>query len=119
MPRAACSGRRRRVIVNGNVFNPRQDWAFGGIVFRDSHSCLIANSTFHAVRAPDAAILLQRCENTRVVNCTLTETTRGIVLDNSRHCHILDCSIDPPTAGGKPVTDRDGQANPTRLLKTR
>lgn len=119
MPQDLLVENSRRVIVNGNVFNPRQDWAFGGIVFRDSHSCLIADSTFHAVRAPDAAILLQRCENTRVVNCTLTETTRGIVLENSRHCHILDCSIDPPTAGGKPVTDRDGQANTTRLLPSR
>ena len=117
MPQDLLVEDSQRVIVNGNVFNPRQDWAIGGIVFRDCESCLIVNSTFHAIQQPEAALLLQRCRNTRVVNCTFTDLTRGLVLEECERCHILDCSISPP-AQGKAVEDRHGKANHTRLLPT-
>jgi hypothetical protein len=115
MPQDLLVENSERVIVNGNVFNPRHNWAQGGIIFRDSLSCLIANSTFHAIQSPEAALLLERCANTRIVNSTFTGLTRGVLLKESRYCHILDCSIAQP-ALGKAVEDVDGTGNQQRLL---
>ena len=117
MPADLLVEHSQRVIVNGNVFNPRQDWAVGGIVFRDCQSCLITASTFHAIQDPVAAILLERCVNSRISNCVITETKQGIVLESCKNCLILDCSIDNPAGGGKPVENRNGEGNVTRLLK--
>jgi parallel beta-helix repeat protein len=114
MPRDLMVRRSQRVVATGNVFNPRAKWAVGGIVFRESTSCLLANTTIHAFRDATAAVLLEGCKNTRLVNCLLTGCDRGIVLRNSTGCAVLDCSVGKPLKGGKPIVVEGGMNNRIR-----
>ncbi len=105
MPQDLVVQNSQRVIVNGNVFNPRASWATGGIIFRDSKSCIFANNTVHAFRDPVAAILFERCENSRISHCTLTDIDRGIVLRDCKNCTVRDTHVDKPNKGGQPVEE--------------
>ncbi len=105
MPQDLVVQHSQRVIVNGNVFNPRATWATGGIIFRDSKSCIFANNTVHAFRDPVAAILFERCENSRISNCIVTDIDRGIVLRDCKDCTVRDTHVDKPNKGGQPVEE--------------
>ena len=103
MPQDLVVQRSERVIVNGNTFNPRQDWSFGGIVFRDNKSCLFTNNTVHGFRNSVASILFERCQNSHISNCLLTDIDRGILLRDCSECTVEENYIDLPNKGGKRV----------------
>lgn len=108
MPQDLVVNRSERVVVNGNTFNPRQGWSVGGIVFRDSKSCLFTSNTVHAIRDPLAALLLERCEDTRVSNSIFTDIDHGIVLRDCINCVLNENHIDQPNKGGRPVVVTPG-----------
>ena len=114
MPQDLVVRRSQRVVAVGNVFNPRGKWAIGGIVFKECEGILLANSTIHAFRDPTAAILLENCRNSRLSNLILTDCDRGILLKNSTGCSVLDCMVQPPNKGGKPVAIEGGSNNKAR-----
>ncbi|MCB1120192.1 MAG: right-handed parallel beta-helix repeat-containing protein [Verrucomicrobiae bacterium] len=103
MPQDLVVHRSERVLVNGNSFNPRQDWSVGGIVFRDSKSCLFSNNTVHGFRDPVAAILFERCINSRISNCILTDIDHGIVMRDCQDCSVDNTHVDPPNQGGEKI----------------
>ncbi len=114
MPQDLVVRRSQRVVAIGNVFNPRGKWAIGGIVFKECEGLLLANSTIHAFRDQTAAILLENCKNSRLSNLILTDCDRGILLKNSTGCAVLDCSVQIPNKGGKPITMDGGSNNKIR-----
>ena len=93
----------QRVVVTGNTFNPRQDWSIGGIVFRDSESCIFSNNTVHAIKDPEAAILFERCLNSRVSDCVITDVEKGVLLRDCQNCEVVDSIISEPRQGGPKV----------------
>lgn len=90
----------QRILVTGNTFNPRQDWSIGSIVFRDSEACLFSNNTVHAIRDPLAAILFERCRNSHITDCIVTDVDHGILLRDCQDCTVQGNHIDPPNKGG-------------------
>ncbi len=93
----------QRVVVSGNTFNPRQEWSIGGIVFRDSESCIFSANTVHAIKDPKAAILFERCRNSRISDCVITDINHGILLRECRNCEVVDTIIAEPKQGGPKV----------------
>jgi hypothetical protein len=101
MPQDLVVQRSERVLVNGNSFNPRQDWSVGGIVFREAKSCMFTNNTVHGFRDPVAAILFERCENSIITNCTITDIDHGVLFRDCIDCALNNTHIDQPNKGGK------------------
>lgn len=95
----------KRIIVNGNTFNPRQFDRPGRLVFHRSEDCIISNNTFRALKANDGAIQLRDSKRMNLIGNILTECQSGITIRNSEMIQIENWIVgDLPE--GIPFLDR-------------
>lgn len=73
----------KRIIVNGNTFNPRQFERDGRILFERSEDCIVSNCTFRALQSADGAITIRECKRINMLGNILTESKSGVKIENS------------------------------------
>ncbi len=80
----------KRVIVNGNTFNPRQFERPGRIRLTNSDDCILSNNTFRALMADDGAIQIQDSRGISLTDNILSESNSGVSVKNSHRIMIKD-----------------------------
>ncbi|NIP98874.1 MAG: hypothetical protein GWO24_37955, partial [Akkermansiaceae bacterium] len=93
----------RRVGVTGNTFNPREAGSVGAVVLRDCSHCILLGLTIHRFRSAEAAVLLERCQASRVAQCVISESRGGIKLVDCENCVVSDCTLTGVPEGVEPV----------------
>lgn len=101
-----------RVSVTGNAFHPREEGATGGIVLRDCSHCLLLGLTIHKVQSPEA-VLLERCEASRLAQCVVSGTRGGVRLADCTACVVSGCTFTGLPEGAEPV-EVSGPGNAVR-----
>jgi len=108
----------KRVVVQGNAFNPRQEKSIGGVVLRRSSHCLLDGLTLHAIQADEGAILLEECSYSRISNCILSDNKKGIVLKDSVGCVVRGVTTTGLPKEVKPVEVVGGKQNSVEDIVT-
>ncbi|MDF1741789.1 MAG: right-handed parallel beta-helix repeat-containing protein [Verrucomicrobiales bacterium] len=80
----------KRVIVNGNTFNPRQFERPGGIRLSNCDDCILSNNTFRALKADAGAILIKDSRGISLNDNILSESRSGVRVQNSHRVMIKD-----------------------------
>ncbi len=80
----------KRVIVNGNTFNPRQFERPGRILLTNSDDCILSNNTFRALKADDGAIQINDSRGISLTDNILSESNSGVRVKNSHRVMIKD-----------------------------
>ncbi len=80
--------RSKRIIVNGNTFNPRQFERPGRITLEDCQDCIISNSTFRALDAEGGTIILNKCERINLSANILAECKSGVLVKDSSNISL-------------------------------
>lgn len=80
----------KRILVNGNTFNPRQFERPGTIQFENSVDCVISNCILNDFKTKDGALILKNCEGFQVRGNVLTGCESGIRVVDSRDSNIHD-----------------------------
>lgn len=91
----------KRVVVNGNTFNPRQFERDGRITFERSEDCIISNCTFRALQAEDGAITVRDCKRINMIGNILTESKSGVKVENSEEIVTADWIVSGLPEGKK------------------
>ncbi len=78
----------KRVVVNGNTFNPRQFERNGRILFERSEDCIVSNCTFRGLQAEDGAITVRHCSRINMLGNILTESKSGVRIENSKDVSV-------------------------------
>lgn len=89
------------VVVGPNVFdrNPRYHYGDGaeanrGLVFRDCDDVILAGLLIDSVWRKEAGLVLNRCRNLNVSNCTIIDCDNcGILMDDVRDTIVSGCAI--------------------------
>lgn len=89
----------RRVVVQGNTFNPRQFVRPGTIRFKDCSDCVLANSTLHRFATDQGAIVLDGCRGFNLSGLNLSECGSGIFLRDCSDVLVNGCRV-AGTEGG-------------------
>jgi len=93
----------KRVVVNGNTFNPRQFERDGNILFERSEDCIISNCTFRALQAEEGAITVRDCKRINMLGNILTESKSGVKIENSDQISIENWIVSGLPEGRKLV----------------
>ncbi len=101
----------KRVVVQGNAFNPREEGAIGGIILRDSSHCILQGLTVHDFKSEAGAILLENCSYSRISDCILSDNLKGIVVKDSTGCVVRDITVTGLPAGEEAVAVQGGKQN--------
>ena len=80
----------KRVIVNGNTFNPREFDRPGRIIFDACQDCILSNNTFRALNAGDGAIQVRNSTRMSLTDNILTESLSGVRIEASSHVVVKD-----------------------------
>lgn len=80
----------KRVIVNGNTFNPRQFERPGLIKLTNSDDCILSNNTFRALKADDGTIQIEDSRGISLTDNILSESNSGVRVKNSHRVVIKD-----------------------------
>tara|TARA_R110000850_G_scaffold66959_10_gene148611 strand:- start:795 stop:2135 length:1341 start_codon:yes stop_codon:yes gene_type:complete len=78
----------KRIIVNGNTFNPRQFNRPGRLLFDDCQDCIISNCTFRRLEAEDGAIKIRNSTRFSLNSNNLSESTSGLRIENSEEISV-------------------------------
>ncbi len=89
--------RSKRIIVNGNTFNPREVDRPGRIILEECRNCIVSNSTFHNLNTDSGAIVLRDCQGINLSSNIMSNCKSGVSVKNSR-----DISINNWTVTGLP-----------------
>ncbi len=95
----------RRVVVQGNTFNPRQFIRPGTIRFQDCSDCVIANSTLFQFATDQGAIVLDGCDGFSLSGLNLSQCGSGIFLSDSADVLISGCKVQGTEGGPDLVVD--------------
>jgi hypothetical protein len=92
----------RRVIVNGNTFNPREFERPGRVFFDACQDCILSNNTFRALLAEDGAVVVKNSTRMSLTDNVLTESASGLRIEGSSHVIVKDwiVSLTTPPADG-------------------
>jgi len=80
----------KRIIVNGNTFNPRQFERPGRIKLTNSADCLLSNNTFRALKTGDGAIQIENSRGISLTDNILSESDSGVRVKNSHRILVKD-----------------------------
>jgi len=94
----------KRVIVDGNTFNPRQFERPGRVIFRGSEDCIVSDCTFRALDTEGGTIVVDECTGIRLDGNVMTECRSGIVVRDSSHISIRDWLVSGLPEGAPLVT---------------
>lgn len=73
----------KRILLNGNTFNPRQFERPGRLVFERCQDSILSNCTFRALQADDGAILIRDSARMNLSANILTESKSGVRTERS------------------------------------
>lgn len=92
----------KRVVVNGNTFNPREFERPGRIVFDSCQDCIFSNNTLRALLAEDGAVLVKNSSRLSLTDNLLTESSGGVSIETSNDIVVKDwiVSLTTPPADG-------------------
>jgi hypothetical protein len=82
--------RSKRVIVNGNTFNPREFERPGRIVFDESQDCIFSNNTLRGLLAENGAVVVKNSSRMSLTDNLLTESLSGIRIETSSDVLVSD-----------------------------
>lgn len=80
----------KRIIVNGNTFNPRQFERPGRIKLTNSDDCILSNNTFRALKVDDGAIQIENSRGISLTDNILSESDSGVRVKNSDRILVKD-----------------------------
>ncbi len=80
--------RSKRVIVNGNTFNPREFERPGRVLFDECQDCIFSNNTLRGLQAEDGTVVVKKSTRISLANNLLTESGSGIRVEDSRDIAI-------------------------------
>lgn len=80
----------KRIIVNGNTFNPRQFERPGRIKLTNSDDCILSNNTFRALKVDDGAIQIENSRGISLTDNILSESDSGVRVKNSHRILVKD-----------------------------
>ncbi|MEQ1839883.1 MAG: right-handed parallel beta-helix repeat-containing protein [Verrucomicrobiales bacterium] len=95
----------KRVIVNGNTFNPREFDRPGRIVFDECQDCILSNNTLRALNAEDSAVMVRNSLRLSLTDNILTESSGGVLIENSRDVIVKDWIVSGLPASGKWISN--------------
>ncbi len=95
----------KRVIVNGNTFNPREFDRPGRIVFDECQDCILSNNTLRALNAEDGAVMVRNSLRLSLTDNILTESSGGILIENSKDIIVKDWIVSGLPAGRKWISN--------------
>lgn len=114
--------RGKRILVNGNTFNPREFERPGRIVFDQCQDCLFSNNTLRALLAEDGAVVVKGSARLVLGGNLLTESRSGMRVETSSDIAVTDWLVSGLPEGA-PLLTKDaassgvteaGGANPSR-----
>ena len=82
--------RSRRIIINGNTFNPREFERPGRIVFDQCQDCILSNNNLRAMHAEDGAVVIKNSERLSLTGNILTESAGGLRFENTKDIIVSD-----------------------------
>ena len=82
--------RGKRVVVNGNTFNPREFERPGRIVFEACQDCIFSNNTLRALLAPEGSLIVKNSQRLALNGNLLTESQGGVKIDGSSDIVVKD-----------------------------
>lgn len=95
----------RRVVVQGNTFNPRQFVRPGTILFQGCSDCVVASSTLHRFATEGGALVLDGCTGFSLTGLNLSECGSGIVLRDTSDVTITGCRVGKTEGGADLVVE--------------
>lgn len=75
--------RGKRVIVNGNTFNPREFERPGRVVFDQCQDCVFSNNTLRGLLAEDGTVVVKGSSRLALHGNVLTESKSGLRVERS------------------------------------
>ena len=99
----------KRVIVNGNTFNPREFDRPGRIVFDACQDCILSNNTFRALNAEGGAIIVRESARMSLTDNILTESQSGLRIEKSNDIVVSDWIVSGLPEGTEWIS-KDGQS---------
>lgn len=99
--------RGKRVVVNGNTFNPREFERPGRVVFEECQDCVFSNNTLRALLAPDGAVVVKASQRIAMTANVLTESQGGVAVGNSADIVVRDWLVSG-LPEGTPLVTKDG-----------
>jgi hypothetical protein len=82
--------RGKRVVVNGNTFNPREFERPGRIVFEECQDCIFSNNTLRALLAPEGSLVVKNSQRLALNGNVLTESKGGVKVEGSSDIVVKD-----------------------------
>lgn len=82
--------RSKRVVVNGNTFNPREFERPGRIVFEECQDCVFSNNTLRALLAPEGSVVVKGSQRLALNGNILTESQGGVTIEGSSDIVVKD-----------------------------
>jgi len=102
--------RGKRVLVNGNTFNPREFERPGRIVFDQCQDCIFSDNTLRALMDPLGAVVVRKSMRIALHDNLLTESPGGISIEQSGHIVVKDWIVSF-SGGGNSLVSQVGPAN--------
>jgi hypothetical protein len=96
--------RGKRILVNGNTFNPREFERPGRIVFDQCQDCLFSNNTLRALLAEDGAVVVKGSARLVLGGNLLTESRSGVRVEASADIAVTDWLVSGLPEGAPLVT---------------
>lgn len=95
----------KRVVVNGNTFNPREFDRPGRIAFDQCQDCIFSNNTLRALNAEDGAVMVRNSLRLSLTDNILTESSGGVLIENSKDVIVKDWIVSGLPAGRKWISN--------------
>ncbi len=80
-----------RIVATGNVFNPRQFEREGTLRFRHCSDVVFADTSLHALLAPEGSLVLEDCAGFTLSGLSFTDCVSGIVLKRTQDVLVSGC----------------------------
>jgi hypothetical protein len=96
--------RGKRILVNGNTFNPREFERPGRIVFDRCQDCIFSNNTLRALLADDGAVLVKGSARLVLDGNLLTESMSGVRVEASSDIAVTNWLVSGLPADAALVT---------------
>lgn len=105
--------RGKRVVVNGNTFNPREFERPGRIVFEECQDCLFSNNTLRALLAPGGSVVVKGSQRLALNGNVLTESQGGVKVEGSSDIVVKDWLVSGLPEGAALVVKDEASARIT------
>lgn len=96
--------RGKRVVVDGNTFNPREFERPGRIVFDQCQDCIFSDNTLRALLAGDGAVVVKASSRISLTGNLLAESASGVRVEASNDVVVKDWLVSGLPGGAALVT---------------